>query len=154
MQPDSVVPLRPCWRPIERRDRTARSRCAGPDAGSISAFVVCLVVVFVACAGLVLDGGRYVAARARAASVAEQAARDGVQEVHGLHNGLLLVNTGPASARAERYLSSVGAQGAVVADPSSVTVTVAMRVQPLILGIFGVGARTARVTRTAQPVDR
>lgn len=133
-----------------------RRALVGPsrDQGSISAFVVCLVIVFVACAGLVLDGGRFIAARSRAASVAEQAARDGVQEVHGLHNGFLLVNPGPASARAERYLEGVGAAGAVASNSSSVTVTVTVRVHPLILGIFGVGARTVHVTRTAQPIDR
>lgn len=131
-----------------------RRRARSCDAGSISALVVCLVLVFVMCAGLVLDGGRFIAARTHAASVAEQAARDGVQEVHGLHNGLLLVDTVAANARATAYLDSVGASGGVTADPYSVTVTVTAHVQPLVLGIFGVGPRTLHVTRTARPVDR
>lgn len=130
-------------------------RCSSRrDSGAVSALVVCLVITFVICAGLVLDGGRFVAARTRAASIAEQAARDGVQEVHGLHNGLLLVNTPKATARAEAYLRDVGAAGVVVADPTAVTVTATLAVRPLILGLIGVGARRVEVTRTATPVDR
>lgn len=124
------------------------------DRGSISALVVCLVLTFVVCAGLVLDGGRLVAARARAASLAEQAARDGVQEIHGLHNGELLVNTNLAIARAHAYLEAESASGAAVADASSVSVTVTIQVRPLILGIIGIDTRSVQVTRTARPVDR
>ena len=136
-------------RAVRRRERERQRR----DRGSISALVVCVFVVFVACAGLVLDGGRFVAARSQAASVASQAARDGVQAVHRLREGLLVVDVPKARQRAGDYLSSVGATGDVSADESSVTVTVSVTVTPMLLGLFGIGSRTVHVSRTATPFD-
>ncbi len=123
------------------------------DVGSISAMVVCLIVVFVACAGLVLDGGRLVGARSKAAGLALAAARDGVQEVHRLREGLIVLDIPAAERRAYSYLEAAGAVGSVVATEHTVTVTVSIGVAPLLLGAIGVGSRTVRVTRTATPVD-
>lgn len=123
------------------------------DVGSISAVVVCLIVVFVACAGLVLDGGRLVGARSKAAGLALAAARDGVQEVHRLREGLIVLDIPAAERRAHAYLETAGAVGSVVATEDTVTVTVSIGVAPLLLGAIGVGSRTVRVTRTATPVD-
>ena len=123
------------------------------NRGSISALVVCLVVVFVACAGLVLDGGRLVGARSRAAGTALAAARAGVQEVQRLREGLLVLDVPAAERRARSFLETVGAVGTVTATETTVTVTVTIAVTPLLLGAIGVGGRTVRVTRTASPVD-
>ena len=123
------------------------------NTGSISALVVCLVVVFVACAGLVLDGGRLVGARSRAAGIALAAARAGVQEVQHLREGLLVLDIPAAERRAQSFLDTAGATGSVTATETTVTVTVAIAVTPLLLGAIGAGGRTVRVTRTASPVD-
>jgi hypothetical protein len=123
------------------------------DNGSITAMVVCLIVTFIACAGLVLDGGRLVGARSRAAGIALAAARDGVQEVHHLREGVIVVNVAAAERRARSFLEVTGGAGSVVATEHTVTVTVSIGVAPLLLGVIGVGRRTVRVTRTATPVD-
>lgn len=124
------------------------------DSGSISALVVCLVTVFVACSGLVLDGGRFIGARARAAAVAAGAARDGVQEVHRLREGLIVVDVDRATRKAERFVQGSGLSGSASADERSVTVAVTTSVRPLLLGLFGVGTRTVTVSRTATPFDQ
>ena len=124
------------------------------DSGSISALVVCLVTVFVACAGLVLDGGRFIGARARAAAVAAGAARDGVQEVHRLREGLIVVDVDRATRKAERFVQGSGLSGSATADERSVTVAVTTSVRPLLLGLVGVGTRTVTVSRTATPFDQ
>lgn len=130
-----------------------RRQAVEPDAGSITALVVCLVVVFVACAGLVLDGGRLVGARSQAASLALGASRDGVQAVHHLREGLIVIDAPAAERRAESYLAVAGAAGSAVATEDSVTVTVSIVVTPILLGLLGIGPRTVEVRRTATPVD-
>lgn len=124
------------------------------DAGSITALMVCTIGIFVACAGLVLDGGRFVAARTRSAAIAEEAARDGAQELHRLREGRLEVHIERAEARALDYLRRIGARGSVAAGPRSVTVTVTVSVRPVLLGVLGLGSRTVSISRTAEPVDR
>ena len=59
------------------------------DSGSITAFVVMLMMTFVACAGLAVDGGRMVAAKVQLADQAENAARAGTQEITALRTGVL-----------------------------------------------------------------
>ncbi|MEY4372359.1 MAG: hypothetical protein RL219_1128 [Actinomycetota bacterium] len=123
------------------------------DRGVVSAMVAVLTVVFVACSGLVLDGGRLVAARSQAAARAHEAARAGSQELHRLRSGSLDLDAAGAVARARAYLEGVGATGEVRADERRVTVTVRSVVQPLLLGVLGVGARTVDATRSASPFD-
>lgn len=124
------------------------------DRGSISAFAAGLVIVFIACAALVVDGGRFVAARSNAADAAENAARAGAQEVRRLREGILEVDPDRAAARAEAFLVESGFIGTASADTSRVTVTVTGSVAPVLLGAFGVGARAISVTRSATPFDR
>jgi len=123
------------------------------DRGVVSAMVAVLTVVFVACSGLVLDGGRLVAARSQAAARAHEAARAGSLELHRLRSGSLDLDAAGAVARARAYLEGVGATGEVRADERRVTVTVRSVVHPLLLGVLGVGARTVHATRSASPFD-
>jgi hypothetical protein len=131
----------------------ASKRTPRPDRGSVSAAVVVLTMVFIVCSGLVLDGGRLVAARSSAASDALDAARAGSQSLHRLREGLLEIEPALAVARARAHLDRIGAGGEVRADARRVVVTVSTSVDPLILGIFGVGRRVVRVTRSAEPFD-
>jgi hypothetical protein len=124
------------------------------DRGSITPMVVALVVVSVSCAGLVLDGGRFIAERARLVSIAEEAARAGAQEVVGFRENAWSLDPAAAQTHAQRYLDEVGVPGSVVADSSGVRVTITGSIQAVLLGIFGVSGRTITVTRTALPVDQ
>ncbi len=130
------------------------TRRRSDDGGSISAFVVALVVVFVAVAALVVDGGRFVAARSNAADTAENAARAGAQELRRLRDGAFELDPARAVARAEQFLAAQGVGGTATADTRHVTVTVTTSVAPVMLGLFGVGPRSVVVTRTATPTDR
>jgi hypothetical protein len=81
------------------------------------------------------------------------AARDGVQAVHRLREGLVVVDIPAAQRRAQTYLAVAGASGSASATEEAVTVTVSLAVSPILLGLFGIGTRTVEVTRTATPVD-
>jgi len=129
-------------------------RHALEDGGSVSAFVACVFVVFVACAALVVDGGRFVAARSNAADVAENAARAGAQELRELRAGSVAVDSARAVARAQAFLAIQGMSGSASADSTHVTVTVSTSVSPGMLGLFGVETRVVTVTRSATPFDR
>jgi Flp pilus assembly protein TadG len=61
--------------------RAMRCRLAGDEAGSVSIFVIGMVVVLLALTGLVVDGGRAIDARATVTDDAEQAARAGANEI-------------------------------------------------------------------------
>ena len=60
--------------------RRLRERLAD-DTGAVSVFVIGLVLVLMVVAGLVVDGGRAVNARAALADDAEQAARAGANQI-------------------------------------------------------------------------
>lgn len=125
----------------------------GRDRGTVTAFVVTLVVAFVACAALAVDGGRLVAARVQAADHAENAARAGAQELTDLRAGQRRVDPVRARARAAAYLADHGVIGEIVATTASVTVTVVLEHHPTLLGLVGVGARSVRATRSVSPVS-
>ncbi len=124
------------------------------DDGQVTAFVVVLVVAFLALAGLVLDGGRYYAAQREARNVAAAAARAGAQGVSedALRSADPTVTLDPTAAyqRATAFLNDAGATGTVEVGTTTVTVTVTRTVSPLLLGAVGVGDRTLHATETAE----
>lgn len=124
------------------------------DRGSVTAFVVTLTLALLLAAGLVFDGGRLVAGRTAAADAAENAARAGAQEITGIRSGAFRVDPARATARAEAYLSAVGASGSVAVDGRSVTVSVTTSIEVNLLGLLGLGRRSVTVTRTVEAVDR
>lgn len=126
----------------------------GSERGSVTGFVVCMVVALVMCAGLVFDGGRLVAARIAAADAAENAARAGAQEVTAIRAGVWHLDPGKAAARADQYLAALGVSGSVDASPEAVAVTVTATTSMTLLQLVGLGPRTVSVTRTAMAVDR
>lgn len=121
------------------------------DGGSVTAFVVSLTMVFIACAGLAVDGGRVVGAHVRAADVAENAARFAAQEITGIRSGDWSVDPARAARSARSFLAAEGATGTVEVSRRRVTVSVTSSVRPTILRLFGVGVRPVRATRTAEP---
>lgn len=123
------------------------------DRGSMSVFVVGLVMSFVMATGLAVDGGRILAARISVADHAENAARAGAQQVTLLRLGWRVLDPTRAEAAAEEYLRSHGLSGAVSVGIDSVTVTVTMAKNMTLLRLAGVGAKTVSATRTARLVS-
>lgn len=127
------------------------------DSGAAAVILVLLTPVFFALAGLVLDGGRAIAARQRAADIAEQAARAGVDalDVATLRaTGTDRIDADAARAAACRYVTTAapdaGCTVQVAAD--AVTVVVTSRTPTVLLGLVGVNSLHAAATATAAPV--
>ena len=122
------------------------------ERGSVTAFVTALLIVFIASAGLAVDGGRLVASRIDLLDHAENAARAAVQNVTNLRSGDPLVDVNRAQRVAEEYLRSHQVSGEVVATAEQVTVSVTRQVPLTILSVIGLGSRSIRVERSATPV--
>ncbi|MFM1752099.1 MAG: hypothetical protein RL119_1061 [Actinomycetota bacterium] len=120
------------------------------DAGSISVFVVGLVMSFMVSAGLALDGGRLVSARVAVADHAENAARIGAQQVGAMRSGLRILQSGPARIAVLQYLRLQGLTGEVVVRDRTVTVTTRITQPTTFLQLVGVYERTVSATRTAE----
>jgi hypothetical protein len=132
--------------------RAASGRGAG-ELGTVSAFVVALTFACLLSAGLVLDGGRIVAARLEAADVAGNAARAGAQQVIGLRAGEPKLDPAGARSAAQAVLSAAGVTGTVTVDGRSVTVTARATESMLLLRLVGIGSRTVEATTTARLED-
>jgi len=122
------------------------------DRGSITALVLGLVMTFVACAGLAVDGGRLVTAKVRASDRAENAARLGAQAVTGLRLGVPEVDERRAVRIAGEFLESFGASGNIEANRYEVCVTIREQVEMTLLGLVGVGSKSVGGHRCARPI--
>jgi uncharacterized membrane protein len=126
----------------------------GSQRGSVSAFVVIMAVALIACAGLVLDGGRLVAGRSEAADHAENAARIGAQEAWALRGDGWEVDPNAAEAAAQSYLASEGLSGVVSVSGRTISVQVTVSKTMTLLGVVGPTERQLTATRTAALVDQ
>lgn len=123
------------------------------DQGSLSAFVAVLAVALVMVTGMVYDGGRVVAAQAKARDLAGTAARTGAEEidVDAARSGEgPLLDPARAVGAAEGFLEAAGYHGTARVDGSTIWVTVSLH-QPM--SILPVGERTVIVTDSATAVD-
>ncbi len=125
------------------------------EEGQVTPMVLILTLTLLLCAGLVLDGGRILAARRQVSDVAAGAARAGaqavsVEELRASNRQLL----DPVAARraAEAYLRQADRGGTVSVEADSVTVTVRMTTPLVVLGIAGLMERTVTGTETARTV--
>ncbi|WP_243118323.1 pilus assembly protein TadG-related protein [Actinomyces wuliandei] len=121
--------------------------------GSLSVFVVVIAAVLLLLAGLCIEGGRVLNARATLTDQAEQAARSGAQQLadHGVRQGSeVTLDTRAAGLAARSYLAGVGLSGSseVSVGPSTVTVTVERDVPTAMLRL--VGLRSVHVTTTGE----
>jgi hypothetical protein len=131
--------------------RRHRAKSAG-DSGQITAFVVVMATALILLAGLVLDGGLTLAARERALNLAQEAARAGAQGINLAtyrQTGNLVLSAPLATADAQRYLASTGAQGTVQVTGNTVTVTITQPMQ--ILDAAGLSAITVHASASAIP---
>jgi Flp pilus assembly protein TadG len=120
--------------------------------GQILVFVVGVTMALLLLAGLSIDGGRILSARARALDEAQEAARSAVQQLDqpALRQGQA-TPIDPVAARrvALQYLAATGDQGVVSVSGSDVTVTVSRSVAMEVLGIAGIGPVTVSASGTA-----
>lgn len=124
------------------------------DEGVVTAFVLGLMMTFVACAGLGVDGGRLMATRLELADHAENAARTGAQELRDLRSGEPKIDQTLARRSSLDYLDLYQLKGEIEITDSSVTVTVSRTVDMTLLKLFGANSHLLSVSRTAEHRDK
>jgi hypothetical protein len=129
--------------------------------GAVTMYVLAALVGLVAMAALVLDGGRFLAAREHAATVAAQAARAGAASLSpaSLRSGAgpsggvgLSANPGRASRAAQRVLHTGGVTGSVTVTNGRVRVHAVVHKPTVMLAIVGVDELTGGATEAARPL--
>lgn len=121
--------------------------------GSVSALVVCLVMGFISLAGLAFDGGRVIDTYVEVSDVAQNAARLGAQQLVGIRSNRPHIDADASKRLMQSFASSHGMNASFDIDGTTAQVTIERRVSMRILGLFGIGSRRVRVTRTADIVD-
>ena len=124
------------------------------EEGVVTAFVVGLLMTFIVCAGLGVDGGRLVAVRLTLADHAENAARLAAQELTSLRTGSPKIDQQAAHRLALRYLNDNNLTGDISTSANSVSVTVSQTVEMSILQLFGARDHLISVTRQVEPRDQ
>lgn len=121
------------------------------DRGDISVMAMLLMLVVFAASGLIIDGGRAMAARRHASNTAEAAARAAVATLTPL--GDLDPVAARAAAIGHATRAGVAATDVVVEVGSqSVRVTVVERRRSVFLALGGVSVLTVRATGVARVV--
>ena len=121
------------------------------DRGDLLVSLMLLVVVVLAGAGLIVDGGRVMAARRHASNIAEGAARAAVSSTTPVRDFQPDTAREAAIDHAVRSGISAGDVAVVVRD-GSVTVTVTERRRSVFLVLGGWESVTVRGTGTARVV--
>lgn len=122
------------------------------ERGAVSTFLAVIAFALLTAAGLVVDGGRKVAALGEASHLAESAARAGAQAVDPAvlrTTGQVHLDPIQAVELADEYLAAIGRTGQVVVAADQVTVTVILTVPPVLLPI---GEIEVSATETATAV--
>jgi Flp pilus assembly protein TadG len=126
---------------------------AGRDErGVVSTFLAVIALAMLMAAGLAIDGGRKVNALLEASHLADNAARAGAQAVDLdtlRTTGDLRLLPDQATARVDQYLASIGRTGNVTVVGDTVTVTVSLTVDPVLLPM---GPITVTATETAAAI--
>lgn len=131
-----------------------RGRRGRDDRGAVALYMSLMMVGWMVMAGLVIDGGAAIAARGRAADLAEQAARAGANalslpSLRGASPADLSVDPVAAQAAATRVLSLAGATGEVQVSGLQVSVTAHVPRHAVILSAVGANDLTGTATATA-----
>lgn len=124
------------------------------ERGSIGLLLSLLMVGLMAMAGLVVDGGAALAARGRAADVAQQAARAGADallpgSLRSNDPSRLQLDPTAARAAATGVLTAGGVTGEVTVQGDSVTVHCLVTRRTSILSAVGITTVTGAATETA-----
>ncbi|MCH8991124.1 MAG: Tad domain-containing protein [Acidobacteria bacterium] len=126
---------------------------AVPDErGAVSTFLAVIALAMLMAAGLAIDGGRKINALLEASHLADNAARAGAQAVDLdtlRTTGDLRLLPEEAAARVDQYLTSLGHTGEITVVGDTVTVTVSLTVDPVLLPM---GPITVTATETAAAI--
>ena len=138
--------------PVAGRWQVLRHR--GED-GQFLAMTVVFMTMFLALAGLVADGGRYLDAKGAAASEAQQAARAGAGslDVGQLHAGTVALDPATATTTAESFMASAGHPGTAWVLGNTVYTQISYRQPTQLLGIIGVSSFQITVTESATDIS-
>lgn len=132
---------------------TGTGSTQGRDRGSLSVVTMFLTIVALGAAGLVVDGGRALAARRHAAGTAEAAARFAITR-QSLTIGFD-PDTAMEVARSYAVRSGIAERDVVVAvrdradGHPEIVVTITERPVAVVLGLAGVESLTVHATGTA-----
>ncbi|MGD0378811.1 MAG: pilus assembly protein TadG-related protein [Acidimicrobiales bacterium] len=109
------------------------------EQGSFTVFLAVLAVALFVLLGLVIDGGRAVAAQGAASGEAEQAARLGADQisVDAIRAGVVSIDPAAAVKVADAYLRAIGRPGVVTVVGQTVSVNVKSSEPTVILGMIG-----------------
>ena len=122
--------------------------------GSVAIVMPILAVGLLAMAGLVLDGGAALAARGRAADVAQQAARAGADalapsSLRRSDPNQLTVDPAAAISAADQVLAAGDVTGQVAVAGDTVTVTAQVSRKTAMLSAVGINTVTGHASATA-----
>jgi Flp pilus assembly protein TadG len=137
----------------------------GTERGSVTLWLVIFTIAAFVLLAFVVDGGQYMNARERAADIAEQAARAGIDQmpVSSIRSGQFTLTDAQACPAVDQFvttyakgtLSSSDLSGTSVSEcnvlpgtPPTVQVTVQITVSPVIPVIFGSFTTGAKETAT------
>lgn len=114
------------------------------EQGSVTVFVVGVLLALIVMGGLVFDGGALMAGHREADAEAEGAARAAAEQISvpALRSGHLQLNTTEARAAASNYLSHYRHVGTVVVTANTITVTVTYRVDMQVLDLVGIRSKS------------
>ncbi|MEV3854964.1 pilus assembly protein TadG-related protein [Streptomyces sp. NPDC050095] len=129
------------------------------DSGQVTAFTAGVLLGLWLFAGIVVDGGLALAAKAHALDIAQEAARTGAQQldVAGLRGAdTIRLRQQAAAEKARAYVTGKGASGTVTVKGADVVVHVTNRQHAQILQLVGVRTMTltAHATAHAERVTR
>lgn len=125
------------------------------ERGSVTVFVVGVLLALVVMGGLVFDGGALMAGHREADAEAEGAARAAAEQlsIPELRSGQVRLNPTQATAAAENYLRRYGHSGAVTVTGDTVTVSVRYQVDMQVLDLVGIRSKTVTGTGQAMAVE-
>ncbi len=126
------------------------------EHAQVTSMMVVMVVALLFFAGLVLDGGRLLAARREVADVATGAARAGAQAMSMdvfNRDGDTRLDTDAARAAASAYLAAAGVVGGdIEVSDAQIQVSVQRPTPMLMLAMLGIRAKTVTGTGSAELV--
>ena len=125
-----------------------------PEDGSVTAFIVIVIVALLLYAGLVGDGGSALATRVRALDEASEAARAGAEQLDiGIFHrtGKRVLDEAAATVAAKKYMAATGDSGTVSATTDAVTVTVSASHPTRLRRLICMNTMTMHAAATAHP---
>jgi len=131
---------------------TRRHRRIRDERGVLTAFILLLLMAFMALLGLVVDGGAALTAHQAAEVEAEQAARSGAGaiSVDALREGIVELDAPAAIAAAELFAEVSGHPGTATVDGGVVTVRIRYKIPTVLLGLIGIPDLSVTATASAE----